>query len=163
MAVFPKIQSPCPYKNQRSAMMEGDFCRMCRRNVVDLSAMDEGPRLAFLAGCEEEVCVSYRLPLRSAVAAAALAALGAASPALAQEAPAPGVETIAAPEAEAGLEEAAFEEVEIFMGGIKDPSRVELIDTADEAGLTDLPVSYEDPAEAEAGADAKPVSSRPGS
>ena len=74
MPIFPRIQSPCPYKSNLAAVMDGDLCRTCNRNVFDLTAMDDGERLAFLAGCEEEVCVSYRIPVRAAFTAAALAA-----------------------------------------------------------------------------------------
>ena len=36
MAVFPKVQSPCPYKGQLSEIMDGDTCRLCNRQVFDL-------------------------------------------------------------------------------------------------------------------------------
>lgn len=138
MPIFPKIQSPCPYRSELSAVMEGDFCRMCRRNVVDLSAMGDGERRAFLAGCEEEVCVSYRLPLRPALAAAALAAAAIAAPAGAQEAPAVDVEV------SVDSEPTVDEEMLIMVGGIKDPRKVELIESAADLDLPELPVAYED-------------------
>ena len=74
MPPFPKIASPCPYVSNLAAIMDGDQCRMCKRQVFDLTAMSEGERLAFLAGCEEEVCVSYSIPVRPALRAAAIAA-----------------------------------------------------------------------------------------
>ena len=139
MPIFPKIQSPCPYKSNLAAVMDGDMCRMCKRNVFDLTAMDDGERLAFLAGCEEEVCVSYRLPLRPAVAAAALAAASMSVPSIAQEAAAPAVEVAS------DLDAAAYDETEIItVGGIKDPRNVELVEVDLDSSVPELPVVYED-------------------
>ena len=126
MAVFPKIQSPCPYRGDLAAVMDGDFCRACSRQVFDLTAWDDGERRAFLAGCAEEVCVSYRLPLRPAIAAAALAVAAIASPAAAQT------------EDEEVLEM-------IIVGGIKDPAAVQYVELPSDAALPDLPVVYEEP------------------
>ncbi|HZF96469.1 MAG TPA: hypothetical protein VEZ20_16520 [Allosphingosinicella sp.] len=90
MPLFPKISSPCPYKSDLAAVMDGDHCRMCDRQVFDLTAMSDGERLAFLAACTDEVCVSYSIPLRhaarAAMVAAAIAAPGAAA---ARQAPPP--------------------------------------------------------------------------
>ncbi|MES2441228.1 MAG: hypothetical protein V4574_00230 [Pseudomonadota bacterium] len=88
--MFPKIDGPCPYLDRFDAIMDGDQCRMCERQVFDLTAMDDSARAAFLRGCAgESVCVSYRFPARPALAAA-LAAAAIAMPvsAAAQEAPA---------------------------------------------------------------------------
>ncbi|HEX8125655.1 MAG TPA: hypothetical protein VF548_08745 [Allosphingosinicella sp.] len=140
MPIFPKIQSPCPYKSDLAAVMDGDLCRMCNRNVFDLTAMSDGERLAFLAGCEEEVCVSYRIPMRAAVAAAALAAASISAPAMGQEA--------APPEAEVTLpaQEIPIEEMTITVGGIKDPKQAEFveIDTDADSSVPELPVVYDD-------------------
>lgn len=159
MARFPRIDSPCPYKSNLAAVMDGDFCRMCERNVFDLSAMGEEERAAFLAGCTGEVCVSYRLPLRPALAAAALAAAAVAFPtaAAAQEADAAAaVETVMADD---------LGEVEsdwmITVGGIKDPSQAQYIETEEDSSVPELPVVYEDtPSDP---AEAAPVSSPSGS
>lgn len=124
MAVFPKIQSPCPYKSELAAVMDGDFCRMCSRHVFDLTAWSDEERIAFLGGCSDEVCVSYRLPVRGAVAAAALAAA-----------------SVVAPAAAAAQGE---EFVTIVVGGIKDPARVEYVEDRADAQLPELPVVYED-------------------
>src|ERR1700760_3922640 len=83
--MFPKIDRPCPYADRLASVMDGDFCRMCKRNVVDLDAMEAGERRAFLAGCAEETCVKYTL--RPVLAAAALGASVAALPPAAQDAP----------------------------------------------------------------------------
>lgn len=139
MAIFPKVQSPCPYKADLAAVMEGDFCRMCRRQVVDLSPMSDGQRLTFLAGCKEQVCVSYRFPVGPAIAAAvAAAAMGAPIAASAQE--------------------ATQEIYELVVGGIMEPSKVELVATPDDAATPELPVVYDDgtPATPANAAPAKP-------
>jgi predicted Fe-S protein YdhL (DUF1289 family) len=155
MPIFPKIQSPCPYKSQLAAVMDGDFCRMCNRTVVDLTAMSDGERVAFLSGCEEEVCVSFRLP-RAAVGAAALAAAALAVPSAAAAQEAPAVELEQPLEAEAVPEEDIWMDV----GGIKDPANVEYVETAEDLALPELPVVYEeDPAPA-ASVGAPAVSSR---
>jgi predicted Fe-S protein YdhL (DUF1289 family) len=118
MALFPKIQSPCPYQGDLSAIMDGDMCRLCKRQVFDLTAMSDGQRVAFMKSCSGEVCVSYRLPV--AVAAAALA--------------------LAIPTAAA----AQVEVVVISGGGIKDLSRVEYIHVPDDKAVPPLPVVYDD-------------------
>jgi predicted Fe-S protein YdhL (DUF1289 family) len=94
MPLFPKIASPCPFVNRLDEIIDGDVCRMCSRKVFDLTDMTDGERLAFLAGCEEEVCVSYSIPLRNALQAAAIAAaltVPSAASARAQQAPQPPV------------------------------------------------------------------------
>jgi len=135
MAVFPRIQSPCPYKSSLAAVMDGDFCRMCRRQVFDLTAMTDGERKAFLAVCGEEVCVSYRI--RPAYVAAALAAAAVPAIAAAQDA-AP-----AAPDT-AATEIAGVQEMLVFVGGIKDPANAQYVETAEDRALPELPVVYED-------------------
>ena len=124
MALYPKIQSPCPYKGDLSAIMDGANCRLCKRQVFDLSDMSDGERVAFMAGCKgEEVCVSYRV--RPMLAAAALA-----------------VAAIAAPTAAAACD--ATDEVVVTMGGIKDTNHVQFVqyDPADRT-VPNLPVVYE--------------------
>jgi predicted Fe-S protein YdhL (DUF1289 family) len=151
MAFFPKIQSPCPYKGNLAAVMDGDQCRMCKRQVVDLTAWSDGERIAFLADCKDEVCVSYRLPLRPALAAAALAAASLPAAAFAQDstaAPAAEASTPAAPE------QVAVEDMEVFVGGITDPANAEFASAEELAAIPEVPVAYED--EAPAPAAAKP-------
>ncbi len=153
MAIFPKIQSPCPYKGDLSAIMDGDVCRLCRREVFDLSAMSDGERVAFMKGCAGEVCVSYRLPLRPALAAAAIAAAA-----------------IAVPTAAAACSDSTEVEV-LIMGGIKDPANVQYVKDMSSDAVPELPVVYESeqPAQAQAAVQSAgattpaPVSSRAGS
>lgn len=144
MAIFPKIQSPCPYKSELATVMDGDFCRMCKRQVHDLSDWSDGERVAFIAGCSEEVCVSYRLPLRELLAAATLASLAAAPAAAANgEVNDSGL----AIQAMAGMAMGAIDPPEEFVmvGGIKDPARAEFVETASDAAVPELPVVYEGP------------------
>lgn len=141
MAMFLKIQSPCPYKSDLSAVMDGDFCRMCKRNVVDLTSWSDEQRVSFLASCETEVCVSYRLPLRPALAVAAMAATVAALPAAAQDAP---VAQVAAVEAAPDAAPVPDEEMYIIVGGIKDPKNAQFIEDPADAKMPAMPVVYED-------------------
>lgn len=71
MRVFPQITSPCPYKGPLSDIVDGDVCRLCQRQVFDLTAMDDAELAAFLAGCSGQTCVTYRIPRRAVSAAAA--------------------------------------------------------------------------------------------
>lgn len=133
MPIFPRIQSPCPYKSDLAAVMDGDMCRMCNRQVFSLDAMSDGDRVAFLAGCKEEVCVSFRLPIGPAIAAAALAAAAVPSAAMAED----------------------TDSMLIVVGGIKDPAHVKLTENVADAAIPDLPVVYEGGRKAPAQAAAK--------
>jgi hypothetical protein len=148
MAIFPKIQSPCPYKSNLASVMDGDMCRMCERQVFDLSFMTDGERMAFLAGCTGEVCVSYRIPFRPALAAAAMAAaLALPSAAAAQDQAPPAaeasIEAMEAAEAEAAIADAQME-MEIFVGGIKDLDKLEFVEDPADGAIPELPIVYED-------------------
>ena len=126
MAIFPKIQSPCPYKGQLSAIMDGDVCRLCKRQVFDLTAMSDGERVTFMQGCTDEVCVTYRFPVRPALAAAVIAAA-----------------SVVVPTAAAACSDATETAEIVMVGGIKDPANVQYVkDTADGA-VPVLPVVYE--------------------
>ena len=153
MPLFPKVDSPCPYKSRLSAVMDGDFCRMCRRQVFDLTAMSDAERGAFLSGCAEEVCVSYRLPLRTAIAAAALATSVTANPASARQP--------AAPPAELEIPDELYEasDLVIVVGGIRDPAKAEWVEAKEDVTLPELPVVHEDgaPASEQASPTAPPV------
>lgn len=127
MAIFPRIQSPCPVKDRLSAYMDGDNCRLCKRQVHDMTGWSDEHRRAFLRECGGEVCVSYRLP----AAVAALAAFAAA----------------AAPTSAAAHDEPVmldFEVMEVIVGGITDPAAVEFVDTDADAAVAELPVVYDD-------------------
>jgi predicted Fe-S protein YdhL (DUF1289 family) len=143
MAFFPRIQSPCPYKSDLAAVMDGDFCRMCKRTVFDLTDMTDGERRALLAGCGEEVCVSYRV--RPAAVAAALAAAAMPAAAAAQDlGPAvPGAAAIAAQ----ATEIASLQELDIIVGGIRDPANARYVEHDAGRPVPELPVAYEDEAD----------------
>ena len=123
MAMFPKIDSPCPYKSRLASVMDGDMCRMCKRQVFDLTDMRDEERIAFMAGCPgDEVCVSYRIPLRPALAAAALAV------------------SALAPMAAAAQEQ----EMDIIVGGVRNPGHAAFVTVAANHAAPALPVVYED-------------------
>lgn len=144
MSKFPVITGPCPYKSRLAELMDGSMCRMCQREVHDLTAMNEPDRRAFLAACEESVCVSYKVPARAAIAALAMGAASlAALPAAAQDAPA----------AEQAVPE---EEYEIFVGAVKDPAKAKWT-KAPRQTAPKLPVVYEDDAEGDAAPKGKPA------
>ena len=142
MAIFPKVQSPCPYRDQLAQIMDGDSCRVCKRQVVDLNGMDDAGRVAFMKSCSGEVCVSYSF--RPVIAAAVLATAMTALPmAAAAQEPAP------APVAEDEIY------AEIIVGGIKDLANVEYVEDASDQAMADLPVVYDDEAPAEETAEPK--------
>lgn len=142
MAKFPRIDSPCPYRANLSAVIDGDYCGMCERTVFDLTAMTDGERGTFLAGCEGEVCVRYAVSVRPSIAAAALAAAALALPsgAMAQQ-----VQPVSPTDfAAAGPSVDADDAIVITGGGIKDPKNAKLVDNPLDEQLPSLPVVYED-------------------
>lgn len=74
MPPFPPIQRLCPYLDRLDEVIEGGFCRMCSREVHDLTAMDEKERSGFLAARGGDACVSYTMHVKPALAAALIAA-----------------------------------------------------------------------------------------
>lgn len=125
MALYPKIDSPCPYKGDLSAILDGDVCRLCKREVFDLTAMGDAERVAFMKGCAGEVCVTYRMPMRTALAAAALAAAVA-----------------AVPTAAAACSDPTNVEM-VIVGGIKDPANVQYTKDTSDRNVPAVPVVYE--------------------
>jgi predicted Fe-S protein YdhL (DUF1289 family) len=134
MAFFPRIDSPCPYKDRLASVMKGDFCTMCKRDVFELSHMNDLERVAFLKSCSGEVCVKYNAPVRAIAAAAALVA-------------ATMPMALAAQDAAHSGEAVAMEEDygEIIVGGILDPKKTAAHeDKADATTMATLPVVYEE-------------------
>jgi predicted Fe-S protein YdhL (DUF1289 family) len=125
MAIYPKVQSPCPYVGNLAAIMDGDMCRVCKRQVLDLTAMTDDERVVFMRGCKDEVCVTYRFPVRPVIAAAAIAAAMAVVPTVAAACSDATVETV------------------VVTGGIKDPAHVEFTQNPGDAAIPELPVVYE--------------------
>jgi len=132
MAIFPKVQSPCPYKDRLSEIIDGDTCRLCKRQVVDLTVMSDSERVAFMKGCAGEVCVTYRYSIRPAVAAAIATA------------------TVIASQVTAVACETTETTIVITGGGIKDPANAEYFQDASESATAELPVVYETTASAKA-------------
>ena len=147
MSLFPKVQSPCPYKGKFADIMQGNQCRLCKRNVIDLTDMSDGERQQFLSACEGEVCVSYRVGAKSALAAMAMSTVAVPSVAAAQDTQ----ETEgAAEEIEEHFEDEVFY---IIVGGMKKPGDAEWIEDTQrkdaDSEASELPVEYEDEAPAE--------------
>lgn len=125
MAIYPLIDSPCPYKGRLSEVMEGDTCRACKRQVHDITGMSDAGRRAFLKACRGEVCVSYRVAASTVVAISALAAAAAASqPAAAQTDPTEHYDVV-------------------IVGGIKNGSKAVLVEDEGDKAIPELPVVYE--------------------
>lgn len=152
MSLFPKVQSPCPYKGKFADIMQGNQCRLCKREVIDLTAMDDEGRKAFLDACDTEVCISYRVGAKSALAAMAMSAVAVPTAAAAQDT------ADTADDTSAGIEEHFDDETMwIIVGGMKKPGDAEWIkDTPKrdhQAGTSALPVEYEDAGTSQSKAD----------
>lgn len=125
MAVYPLIESPCPYKGRLNEIMDGDNCRLCQRQVHDLTTMSGPDRRAFLKACPGEVCVSYRVAATTVAALGALAAAAAvAPPAVAQTDP---------------TEQVMY----VIVGGMKKGEEAEFIEDDTDEAVPDLPVVFE--------------------
>jgi predicted Fe-S protein YdhL (DUF1289 family) len=150
MPIYPKIQSPCPYQDKLAAIMDGDMCRLCQRQVFDLTDWSDGERVSFLSSCQEQVCVSYRVPARSAIAIAALAAaaLPSALAAQATSAPAP-VATVTSAELAAQTTNAEQAmpagEIVVLGGKMLAPGDARYVEVPADEALPALPVAYDDP------------------
>lgn len=142
MALYPKIESPCPYKGDLSAIMDGDVCRLCKREVFDLSAMNDAERVTFMKGCAGEVCVTYRMPMRTALAAAALAAA-----------------VVAVPTAAAACSDPTEIQTVEVTGGIKDPANVQYVKDISDKNVPEVPVVYEPKNTQQAPVNSTPVNS----
>lgn len=59
--MFPRIDFPCPLKSLQLPDQGNFNCGACKREVHDLSAMDNTERQAFLSQCNGKVCVSYKV------------------------------------------------------------------------------------------------------
>lgn len=136
MSLFPRIQSPCPYKGKLSDIMDGDLCRLCHREVHDITELSSAARQALVAGCSDEICVSYKLPVKSALAAMVLGA-SMTAPAHAQV-----DELLATNLAEPESGEYCYEE--IIVGALKKPGAVEWLTADLETDLPEMPVVYDD-------------------
>ncbi len=59
--MYPRIDSPCPLKTIQLPEQGNFNCALCKREVHDLSAMNEHQRSVFLQQCSGEICVSYKI------------------------------------------------------------------------------------------------------
>ena len=137
MPAFPKITSPCPYKGDISDILTGETCKLCKRDVTNLSAMTQEDRISFLSSCSGEVCVRYEIPLKQAALAALVAG-----------ASVTGLQTANAQDAEIC---SPPEPVYIIVGGIRDPHSADMQDVSEPVDLDELPIIYDDEDSADAG------------
>lgn len=155
MPLFPKIDRHCPFKSELSSMMNGNHCTMCKRDVTDLTAMNNAEKRAFLNSCSGETCVRYEIPVARKIATAA--ALGAASIALSGTAAAQDIAENSEPAKDASslddsVEEVPIDEMDMYVwvGGIRHPDKTELTQVeepeqdAQNTALPELPIIYED-------------------
>lgn len=63
MALFPRIDSPCPLSQAEQRGIDG-HCARCDRHVHKLDGLDDAQRQALLASARGSLCVSYRVPRR---------------------------------------------------------------------------------------------------
>lgn len=136
MSKFPKIQGTCPYQDSISEFMDGEICKLCDRKVHNLDAMDESQRLRFLKSSKNEICVSYSLPSKKALAVAAIAASLSALPVAAQDEAATSL-------SEQHEEGALILPDIVVVGAIKDTDNVEYIDTEEDLQIPEVPLVYE--------------------
>lgn len=130
MSIFPKVTSPCPYKGNLSDIMDGDICRLCKKEVFDLDALDDGERMALVANCPDTLCVSYSVPAKSAIAAMAIGAAVVAMPVAAQD----SQDSV----------EAWDDQFVIIVGGLPRKDKVAWTKDVPEYSAPALPVIYED-------------------
>ena len=147
MAIYPNIQSPCPYAGELSAFMDGDVCRKCNRQVFDLSDMSDDGRIAFVSACHKEICVTYKFSLKSA-AAAAIAVAALATP----------LSAAADPASDNTVSESEI----VYVGAIIDPANVSYTVDPQAAAAPAIPVVYETPSSAQSSSAAAPPATRLG-
>lgn len=139
MAIFSLIDSPCPYKGKLTEILDGDTCRLCQRQVRDLTDMSDKDKRVFLKSCRGEVCVSY------SVAAGTIAALTVLATA-----------AIGAPPAMAQPTDPTDQQFLVFVGGIKDGSNALFVEDESDAAIPELPVVCEPTPRSDTTTDAVP-------
>jgi hypothetical protein len=162
MALFPKIDQPCPLGIDEQKRIAG-YCGRCSKTVHALDAMSDAERVALVGSARGSVCVSYRTRRTPGVGFGAAFALAVASPVFATDvlpvavdraAEQRSVDDVASPFTGAqpsgpkckdkdDVQERASEgaqklEFIISMGGV---SRPEDADWIDDSTLPDLPVT----------------------
>ncbi len=131
MALFPKIDMACPYKDTLDTFMKDEFCAKCEKTVLDLTHLTDETRQQRLSACSGEVCVTYRIPVKRLVASAAIALMGLPVLAAAQDAPEQAV-------SDDELYYFSDEDV-IIVGAVRDTNEVLWIDIEAEQYMTHIP------------------------
>ena len=153
MSRFPIVETPCPYKGDVADILDGGRCTLCKCEVHDLTAMNDGEREGLVRSHSGKMCVSYRLDARRAAVAAALGASVVAVPAAASEGAhphaQPGEEADAVEELATNVDLAAEDEVfYIIVGGLRKPEEAKFVSYAPEdkapAAKPAMPVEYDD-------------------
>lgn len=133
MALFPRINSPCPLSADEQKAVDGR-CARCDKHVHALNEMNSAQCAELLAAASGPLCVSYKVSaaqaLRMSGVGFAMAATLVAGAAVAADAP-------VYPANEAGSEKLEFI---IITGGVDDPTDAAWIDDSD---LPELPVLVE--------------------
>lgn len=167
MALFPKIDQPCPLGVDEQKRIAG-YCGRCSKTVHALDAMSDAERVALLQSARDSLCVSYRTRRTPGVGLSAALALSMAAPAFGAEvsllaidhavqqqsidepppslltAQRPGPKCAEAGESVAGIAAVAQAPaalpnfVTITVGGVTRPEDAEWID---DSALPDLPVT----------------------
>jgi hypothetical protein len=132
MAVFPKIQSPCPYKGDLADIVEGDVCKLCQHKVHDITDMSDAERFDLVNNAKTELCVSYKVGARSVLAAMAAGAAITSMPLAAQD------------EGASAGGELRGSTMVIVVGGMRKPTKTEWVKDEAPSKLAELPVVYED-------------------
>ena len=73
--MFPSIDSPCPLKSLQLPESGNFDCSTCKREVHDLTTMNEQQRVDFLQACEGKICVSYSVKKTNHLKKVAMAGL----------------------------------------------------------------------------------------
>ena len=158
MALFPKIDQPCPLDAEEFARIDG-HCGRCNRVVHALDDMSDAQRAALLRESRGPLCVSYRVPARhhaSRIGVGAAIALSVASPAFADivrsgideanvqrsiepKTPllGPSAHGATCQDSSPSPDENKLEQITITGGGVRRPQDAEWID---DSALPDLPM-----------------------
>lgn len=150
MGLYPTIQSPCPYKGQLTDIVDGSICRLCHREVHDLSSLREVERIALIEDCRDEICVTYKVPARSMLAALALGVTATAAPGLTQT-QASHPESTSQQAVEPTAPDSSEEYLIIMVGGLRKPQQARWLSDRPASKGRELPVIHESspPIEAE--------------
>jgi hypothetical protein len=154
MALFPKIDQPCPLGIDEQKRIDG-HCGRCDKAVHALNKMSDGERQSLLRSAKGPLCVSYRLPRHRAASAGlgAALAMSIAVPAFATEPTLLG--TVAGPPSDPAAEPQFTPTVNspspsedsqklesiTFTGGVSNPGDANFVDEDD---LPDLPMVPDD-------------------